>query len=225
MRILVADTETTGTGKADKLVEVAWIELDNQLNILGDFTSLIDPEMHIPADASGVHGIANEDVEVEPTEAELFDIVLKDQDFEDVLLVCHNVAFDERFLSPFMNISKKLCTLRMAKKIYPESPNHKLGTLIFHLGLPRNRDAHRALADVEATVNLLNRIVKDTGKDLITLVEEFNKPQLIKTMPFGKHKGCRLEDIPKNYLSWLIKQDLDSDLKWSLEKLCGVKFK
>ncbi len=225
-RILIADTETTGTGKGAKMVEVAWIEVDEGLSVVEEFQSLIDPEMPIPADASGVHNIGDADVGEEPTAEELFDFVLKDQDFSEVLLICHNVAFDQRFLSPFMGINKKLCTLRAAKKYIPESPNHKLSTLVWYCDLPKeHRVSHRALSDTEDVLHLLRHLMKVSGLSLTGLVEEFSKPQLIETIAFGKHKGTKLKDIPKGYIKWLASQDnIDDDLRFSLETICGVEF-
>lgn len=222
MKILVADTETTGVDKAAKMVELGFSEVSPDLLPLGNFESLVDPEMHIPFGASAVHHILDRHVENSPTVEELFDIVLKDRDFSDIWLVCHNVQFDIRFLSPFMNISKQICTLRAAKRFYPDAESHKLMALAYELELPlpSTGESHRALYDVEVTLELLKRILSDSGMTLGELADLLNKPQRVEKIAFGKHKGSKLTDIPPSYISWLLNQDtLDADLRWSLEEL------
>ncbi len=50
----------------------------------------------------------------------------------------------------------RICAQRllMARRVFPDAPNHKLGTLVNHLRLPMNGQFHRALADAEATAHL-----------------------------------------------------------------------
>ena len=65
-RTRVLDTETTGVSADASIVEIAWIEIDADLNEIRRFRSLIDPEMPISPGASGVHHITNEMVSGEP---------------------------------------------------------------------------------------------------------------------------------------------------------------
>ena len=48
------------------------------------------------------------------------------------------------------------------------------------------------------------------------MVEVSNKPVLYRRMPFGKHKGLKMEKVPTDYLQWLAKKDLDEDLRYSV---------
>jgi DNA polymerase-3 subunit epsilon len=82
-------------------------------------------------------------------------------------LVAHNAAFDSRFWQaelarcdlaapqPF------ICTLLLSRRLYPQAPNHKLGSLVDYHGLPRTGQAHRALADAEMAAALLAHIEHD----------------------------------------------------------------
>ncbi|MEA3394325.1 MAG: 3'-5' exonuclease, partial [Pseudomonadota bacterium] len=82
-------------------------------------------------------------------------------------LVAHNAAFDRKFwtaelarldlpaLQPFA------CTLLVSRRLYPQAPNHKLGSLVDYHHLPRTGVAHRALADAEMATALLDRILHD----------------------------------------------------------------
>ena len=42
---------------------------------------------------------------------------------------------------------------------------------------------------------------------------------LIKRMPFGKHQGIKMEDVPIDYLNWLSTTDLDEDLDYTVNHL------
>jgi DNA polymerase-3 subunit epsilon len=49
----------------------------------------------------------------------------------------------------------------LARRVYPAAPDHKLGTLVRHLGLPSAARHHRALADAEMTAHLWVRMLSD----------------------------------------------------------------
>ena len=49
----------------------------------------------------------------------------------------------------------------LSRRLYPQAPNHKLGTLAAFHALPRNGRAHRALSDAEVTAELLLRLQRD----------------------------------------------------------------
>ena len=53
------------------------------------------------------------------------------------------------------------CTVLLSRRLYPDAPNHKLGTLAEFHALARNGRAHRALSDAEVTAELLLRIQRD----------------------------------------------------------------
>jgi exodeoxyribonuclease X len=225
-RFIVGDTETTGITPEDQVCEVAWVELDEELQVLDRQHSLIDPQRYISHSASGTHGITNADVVDAPTLKEFFDIILGGTYFapgDKVFLIAHNAAFDARFLGPYMPIEATLCTLRLARRVYPEVENHKLSTLMYALGLTRG-EKHRADGDVDTTVDLLRKIVEKTGQTLPELAAASLEPIWVELMPFGKHKGVPLKALPGTYIQWLMKLDnLDRDMRWSLEQLLQGK--
>src|SRR5437899_9776245 len=147
IRFFVADTETTGAGPEDKVCELGWIEVDEHFNVLSETQSLIDPQYPISPSASGIHGLTNEDVEHAPTIEEYFSVddpsCYGKKITDPIILIGHRISFDYRFLSPYLNVTQELCTLRWARKLYPHSDDHKLSTLMFALGLPRPEGAHR----------------------------------------------------------------------------------
>lgn len=79
-------------------------------------------------------------------------------------LVAHNASFDKKFLDEesaqigFRKPYDFVCTMLLSRRLFHYAPNHKLGTLIRHLGLPNDNRLHRALADAQVTAELMLRI-------------------------------------------------------------------
>src|SRR5574340_1080303 len=136
-RWILADVETTGLKPTDRVVEVAWMEIDSDFRIIRQDASIIDPLCPIPAATSAVHGITNKDVFGKPTLDEYMSIVLNGYlSHGDMVFVAHNAGFDYQFLSPHMPEGiPQLCTVRLARRLYPDLENHKLGTIVYALDL------------------------------------------------------------------------------------------
>lgn len=222
LRAFVSDTETTGPTANDRPCEVAWFEIDESLNIIDERHSRIDPERPIPAGASGIHGITDEDVANAPTMKQYFSEVLGPSFFapdDEVLIIAHNAGFDRRMLQGYMPITEELCTLRLARRVWPQAENHKLATLMYLLNLPRGK-SHSAHGDVATCYALLCQIVQMSGKSLQELINESAEPIYVHKMPFGKDRDKPLAALEPDYVSWLLKRDnLDNDLRWSLQKV------
>jgi exodeoxyribonuclease X len=227
LRAIVGDVETTGADRSkDRVVELAWIEIDENLQVLDRQYSLIDPQMPISATASGIHGITAADVAEAPTIEQFFSLVLSPDHFahSEVVLIAHNAPFDRGFLQRYIPIGIELCTLRLARRVFPEAENHKLQTLMYQLGLSRGK-SHSAEGDVDTCLDLLRKICERTGKSLQELLNEAMEPIWVEVQPFGKHKGTKLRDLPAGYIAWLLKLDnLDADLRWSLGKVNDERF-
>lgn len=221
-RIFVADVETTGMdAKKDEIVELSFIEIDEDLNEICRLSRKVNPQIPICPAASAVHGIINSDVAEAPTLAEVLQPFGEDY-FEDVFLIAHNAQFDQRFLDKFWNIQGVFCTLRAARKMYPDAPNHKLQTLRYFMELDVEREAaaHSAEGDVAVLVSMLRQMVGESEQPLAEFVDLMLEPIQVDTMPFGKYKGCALNSLPLSYVKWLRKlPDLDSDLEASLDKI------
>jgi DNA polymerase-3 subunit epsilon len=82
-------------------------------------------------------------------------------------LVAHNASFDRRFLdAECCRISRNYngefaCSMLAARRVYPDAPNHKLGTLVEFNHLPSDGTFHRALADAEMTAHLWLGMLND----------------------------------------------------------------
>jgi len=163
----VVDIETTGsfTGR-HKITEIAIYIFDGK-NIVDEYQTLINPESNIPPYISSMTGITNKMVENAPKFYEVAKNIY--QILEGHIFVAHNVNFDYNFIrQEFKSLggdfqSKKLCTVRLSRKIMPGLPSYSLGNLARHLGIKIN-GRHRAFGDAKATVEVL-RLLLDNDKD------------------------------------------------------------
>lgn len=221
-RIFVTDTETAAM--AGPIIDLALIEIDENLDIIGTYESLVDPQVPIAPAAQVVHGISQAMVEDAPTMAELLERDGNPFGVESgIVVIGHNVQFDCRMLAQANLLPEdytKVCTLRMARNMWPdlneERENHKLGTLAIMFGLETG-PAHRAMGDAVTCLNLLRYMAKDVNsfEELMTLGTR--TLSLETKIGFGKHKGMKLKDLPTSYVDWLCKQsDMDPDLKAAL---------
>jgi DNA polymerase III epsilon subunit-like protein len=206
------------------VVELGWIEVDEDFNFIAEVQSLIDPQRSIASAASAVHGLVLADLQDSPTIEEFFSV--DDESCygrpitEPVVLCGHNIAFDHRFVRPYItNVVQEVCSLRWARRLYPDADNHQLQTLVYELGLPRATAAHRVLSDVTTSLHLAKHICERTGLTLRQLAEASFEPMLMKTLSFGKHKGKSFAELPTPYLYWMVeKLAMDIDLKFSVEQ-------
>ena len=150
----VLDVETTGfSPQRDRIVEIAVVRLEAG-TVIGRWSSLVNPGIPIPWPAQATHGISDEAVQRAPRLLDVLPTVARL--VQRSTIVAHNAAFDSSFLPELRR--PWMCTLEMARRAFPNAPNHRLGTLISYLGIDRQlRDLrlHRAGADAEATALLL----------------------------------------------------------------------
>lgn len=167
--VAVIDFETTGIspGQGDRATEVA-IVLVEGARVVDRYQSLMNAGVRIPAFITQLTGISNAMVAAAPAAAE---VMREARRFVgEAPMVAHNASFDRKFwvaelarlglpaAQPFA------CTMLLARRLYPQAPNHKLGTLVDYHRLPRTGAAHRALADAEMAAELLLRIQADLAR-------------------------------------------------------------
>lgn len=207
----VLDCETASLSSG--VVELAWLKIDESLNILEEFRSLCNPERAIEPGAFAVHGISQQSVATAPTLAQLAANLPSNID-----VIGHQVSFDCRMTRPHVSVNRQLCTLSLSREYVKGTSNSKLSTLRTELKLPESKD-HSALGDVHTCRNLLQYICNITGLSVETLFQRQDKPKLLTKMLFGKHKGKLIISVPSSYRAWLLAQDIDKDLRYTLEKL------
>ena len=218
------DTETTGNGPADRICQIAFKTEEGAA-----VNELFNPGMPITIDAMTVHHITNEMVLGKPqfrnsdTWRKLQDLINSDGN----VMVAHNAAFDVDMLKK-EGIEPKnvICTMKLARHFDKEGVIPKYGLQYQRYYLKLNVDAtpHTALGDILVLEALFNRIyakaVIEFGDDTVAkMIELSNKPVLYRRMPFGKHKGLKMEEVPVDYLQWLAGTDLEEDLKYTVERL------
>lgn len=215
---MVFDTETTGISDDRAACELAIIEIDWDLRILGDCETKLNPQKPISPEATAVHGMTLEELANEPTIGQWVEEVLGGRLDEPIVLIGHKVSFDAPMFRSIGSAIKLLDTLTLSWVYYPDCPNKKLDTLKEYLGLPGGGVSHRAGADALTCFQLLEHIVKTTGRSLRSLVE--TPYYILHRMPWGKHEGKLLTELPSGYRRWLLDLDpnsLDASLRRSVE--------
>jgi DNA polymerase III epsilon subunit-like protein len=164
----VVDVETTGFSprQGDRVIEIAVARVDADGRIEDEFATLINPEGRDTGPVF-VHGISNEAAAKAPTFAQVAPEILDRLD--GAVVVAHNAPFEERFLAvEFARSGHRslrmpaLCTLWLGQQTF-NTPNHKLGTLARHAGVPVV-DKHAALGDVRAVAGLLPQMLDRYGE-------------------------------------------------------------
>ena len=202
-RMIVLDFETTGLQPGYRPVEIAWLEFDSLYKVSQSVTSLIDPQIPIEPGAQRVHGISSEMLAGMPTLEEFLQGEHADKFADEhVLVVAHNAAFDLPMFAPFCKKATSLCTMRLAQALYPTAENHKLQTLASMFAVDVE-PTHRAMADVGACFELLRTIAKKEDKSIDELLVVASNTSPESLMPFGKHKGKMIKDLPSDYVAWL----------------------
>ena len=112
-------------------------------------------------------------------------------------------------------------SLKWARKYRPDLPRHSLQFLREIYKIAENK-AHRALDDVIVLHQVFTCMTDDL--DIETIIKLLNKPRELHHMPFGKHQGSPLKDLPKSYIQWLagsgaFDKPENSQLRECLEKL------
>ena len=170
MEFAILDVETTGGyGTDNRITEIAIIIHDGFREI-DRYTTLVNPESFIPRRITELTGITNEMVRTAPKFKE---VARKVWDLtNDRVFVAHNVSFDFGVISNEFAIlgvdfiRRKLCTIRLSKKVFPGKESYSLSKLCNSLGISLE-NAHRALADTEVTVMLFEIILKEGNKSVI----------------------------------------------------------
>jgi len=233
------DLETTGTDPAtDRIVEISVLRLDPD-GTRTSRTRRVDPERPIPAEATAVHGIRDEDVAGQPAFRQLarslleflegadlagfnvcrFDLPLLEREFRDAGL---DLGLSSRGVVDAMTVfhRKERRDLTAAVRFYLDRA---------HEG------AHGAAADVEAAADVLLAQL-DRYPDLPRTVEELDawcRPEGAvdragkfvwsggePVFSFGRARGRSLREVARDdpdYLRWILKSDFPDDARALVE--------
>lgn len=176
---VIFDVETTGLSPADgdRIIEIAAVKVKG-VQVIDKFYSLVNPKRSIPLQATQVNNISEDMLIDAPIAADILPQMI--QFIGGACVAGHNVRFDLNFLCyELAMIGRKLNdqtpavdTLKMARDLLPYLSNHKLGYLARSLGV-RVDQTHRAMADVEITVAVFQRLIEMAGDKNIQKVSEF----------------------------------------------------
>jgi DNA polymerase-3 subunit epsilon len=159
----VIDFETTGFNPqlSDRAIEVAVVKvIDGEIE--DHFQSLLNPHRHVPYGITDFTGISQEMVDGAPSSSSVMTKLKRY--IGKSPLIAHNAPFDRRFFRKEMElaglnpVNDFLCTIRLARKAYPEAPKYSLSSLVEYIGIDSPESYHRALADATATSNLFIKI-------------------------------------------------------------------
>jgi DNA polymerase-3 subunit epsilon len=198
----IVDIETTGGYAANNgIIEIS-IQVFNGEEVVERYETLVNPGKVIPRYIQGFTGISNEMVADAPYFEEIAYQV--HQLLHDKIFVAHNVNFDYSFIKNhladfgYVLNTKKLCTVRLSRQIFPGFPSYSLGNLCHSVGIELN-DRHRAGGDAAATVILFKKLLQYDTKDAIgTSLKKTSKEQ---TLPphLSKEEFLNLPSSPGVY--------------------------
>jgi len=230
--LIFIDTETTGTGPEDRLIQVGYRTTDGT-----DVNELYSTERKIEVGAMAIHHLTEKMIVGKP----LFPNSLAYNDLEERfsknhIFIAHNAKFDVNMIErEGLKVGPVIDTLKIARHLDPNDKidSYALQFLRYLLGIEVEAVAHDAWGDIlvleQLFYRLLKKIVEEKemtqDKALDYMIDISSKPTLFRTIKFGKHAGKRTEDIAKDdpgYLKWLLGQkesedDLDEDWIYTLK--------
>ena len=227
--LIFLDIETTGLDISDRICSLGAIVEDSE--DVKVYASLIKPACKIKSEAMALHHITNEAVSSAPSfnESEALTFLDAHNSVEHTL-VGHNISFDLEMLSKegFLWQGGIIDTLRCSRHLIEEIDRFSLQYLRYELRLykdevPKSKklgiqlQAHTALSDafhVQQLYAYLKEMISE--EELMRMSVE---PALLKKLNFGKYKEHYIEEVAsqdRGYLEWLLQQDIDEDLSFSI---------
>jgi DNA polymerase III subunit epsilon len=243
------DLETTGTSPdRDRIVEIGLVRVEPD-GARRSYRTLVNPGMPIPPPATAVHGISDDDVRDAPTLAAVAAEIVGLFEGAD-LCGFNSIGFDAPLLETELR--------RVGAALDLAGRRHLDAMRIFHAMEPRTltaayrkycgkdlAGAHAALADVEATLEVLDAMVGHYDElsgdvdDLHRLsnpnegrfvdrTRKFEWDDLGRAcFTFGKHQGRPLEEIARTtpgYLSWMLGNDFSDEVRTILSDALVGRF-
>jgi DNA polymerase-3 subunit epsilon len=164
--VAVIDFETTGLSPAmgDRATEVAIVMMERD-RVVDRFQSLMNAGVRISAFIEAYTGISNAMIATAPPASQV--MAEANRFVGRRPMVAHNASFDRRFWTAELERVGEAasqpfaCTLLLSRRLFPQAPNFRLGSLAAFHDLPVSGRAHRALADAETAAALLGRIRHD----------------------------------------------------------------
>lgn len=187
-KLAFVDIETTGMRSSyDRIIEIGILRVENG-ELVRTFQTLINPQVHIPKEITGITGITGDMLNHAPTfrnvKDEIYSIL------EDCTFVAHNVRFDYGFIKNefirhnFTYTARHFCTVRLSRLFYPQWPRHNLDALIQHCNIDcANR--HRAFDDAQVLFHFYKHLLSKYSTQQLenALAKTMKKPSLPVNLP------------------------------------------
>lgn len=198
----IVDIETTGGyAQNNRITEIAIFIHDGNA-VVDQYESLVNPERPIPGYITGLTGISDYTVKGAP----IFSEIAKEVHgfLKGNIFVAHNVHFDYSFVKKQLEEegivynSKKLCTVRLSRRLIPGMSSYGLGNLAKSLGVEiTNR--HRASGDAGATAKIFHHLLNRDSKGVINefLKKESKETKLPPYLPVEEFQT--LPELPGVY--------------------------
>ena len=186
--IAVIDFETTGMspGHTCRATEIAAVIVEDG-RIVARYQNLMNSGAYVPPFIESLTGISNAMLRKAPPAAEVMAEVA--EFVGRTPLVAHNASFDQKFWDAELGLIQRqrvqdfACSMLLARRLLPQAPNHKLGTLNSWAQLPHTGQAHRAMADAEMAANLM-----------LFMVAQLRERHAIRDISHALL--CRLQKVP-----------------------------
>jgi len=166
----IVDIETTGTYSAANGITEISIQIFDGNIVIDKFETLINPGQSIPRYIQAMTGITDEMVADAPAFEDVAETIYNI--LQDKIFIAHSVNFDYSFVKGHLAAygyelnCRKLCTVRLSRKLIPGKLSYSLGKLCDSLGIYIN-DRHRAGGDAEATVKLFRLLLENDKENFI----------------------------------------------------------
>lgn len=222
MSAYIADTETTGTEPEDQIIELAHTKLVSGPWSLSaqSFDCYYKPTKPIVWGAMAAHHIIPSDLEhMQPSSVAAMPA-------DCTILIGHNIDFDWKMLGkPDV---KRICTLAMARAVWPYCDSHKLSALYYYIcganeeSRQALKNAHNAAADVQLCWRVLQEIISTQKISNLSDLYEFSEEcRIPKIMTFGKFKDQPVSNVDRGYVQWYRRQpDPDPYLLMAFSRYC-----
>jgi DNA polymerase III subunit epsilon len=176
----VVDVETTGSRAhgGDRITEIAVVQVKDGIATTV-FDSLINPERSIPPSIVAITNITWEMVKDAPRFRDVCPQLLGV--LEGNVFVAHNATFDWNFVSAEVErvmrrplLGRKLCTVRLARRLLPQLRRRNLDALAMYYGI-ENGARHRAGGDAEATAQILLRLLNAAADHGCSTIDQVDR--------------------------------------------------
>ena len=198
----IVDIETTGGHASSNAITEIAIYVHDGDRVVKHFKTLINPGQKIPLYITALTGINNAMVASAPlfseVAAEIYELLSEN------IFVAHSVNFDFSFIRHQLKLCgydltvKKLCTVRLSRKVFPGLPSYSLGNICRHLEIIIE-DRHRADGDAKATVILFERLLSNAAEVHINAMLKRSSSEQWLPMNMEKKEISQLPSSPGVY--------------------------